>query len=271
MSTLGLLAACHEQQGLLATALREFRATEKRAAAANDARAAFAGQRAAALEATVPLELTIRLGTSSVPRHPEVLQGDGAAVPPESLALEIAVDPGAHEIIVRAPQHQEWRTTLTLKPGDRLIAGVPPLAPLAPRPRRRPRPSSRSRPSPRLPRPDARIAAFVAGGLGVVGIVVSGPRSRRPGEPCRTTTSANAVHATCQSAASCAPGRASRDSAFQLATGSTVAFVAGGAGVLTGVVLLAIRPTPSPRPPRGIGLAPFAGRDGGGAVLSGRF
>src|SRR5262245_25000042 len=50
VSALGLLAGCHEQQGKLIMAWKEYRETERRANATGDTRAAFARDRAAALE-----------------------------------------------------------------------------------------------------------------------------------------------------------------------------------------------------------------------------
>jgi len=258
VSTLGLLAACHEQQGLLATALREFRATEKRAAAANDGRAEFARQRAAALEASAP-RLSIRLA-APLPGI-EVLR-DGEAVAPEGLGAEAPVDPGAHEIVVRAPQHQEWRTTLTLKPGDRLIAGVPPLAEVAPPPA-----AAQVPPPAPTPSPARRTAALVTGALGLAGMGIGAALGVLA---IRQNDDSNAVRATCDTPATCAPGRDARDASFRSAAGSTVAFVAGGAGLLTGVVLLAIQPSARPVA-RAITVAPFAGSGGGGAVIVGRF
>jgi hypothetical protein len=60
VGTLGLLAGCHEAMGLLATARREFLTTAERADKSKDERAAFARQRAAALEPRIP-KITIRL------------------------------------------------------------------------------------------------------------------------------------------------------------------------------------------------------------------
>src|SRR5262245_30895164 len=54
VGTRGLLAACHEQIGKLATAQREYVETAELARRAGDAREAFARDRAQALEARVP-------------------------------------------------------------------------------------------------------------------------------------------------------------------------------------------------------------------------
>src|SRR5262245_25490005 len=54
VGTLGLLAACHEKLGKVATAYREYAETEKRARAGRDERAEFAKAQAERLAAVVP-------------------------------------------------------------------------------------------------------------------------------------------------------------------------------------------------------------------------
>lgn len=254
VSTIGLLAACHEQQGLLATALREYRATEKRAAAAGDKRAEYARQRAAAIEPQVP-RLVIRIAIA-VPKL-EVLHNQ-QPVPDESLGAEILVDPGSHEIVVRAPERREWKTTVIFKPGSRYVAVVPALEPIA-------------LPPPPVPAPPPtdgrRVGGFVAGGLGLAGIAIG---SGLGIAAIRQNNDSNAIHTTCKTPADCAPGRDARDAAFRSAAGSTISFIAGGVALGTGIVLLALPKSAAPAA-RAIGLAPFAGPNGGGALAHGRF
>lgn len=274
ISTLGLLAACHEQQGRTATAWREYRATEKRAEAAGDTRAEFARQRAAALEPLLA-RLVIRV------EHPspeiEVLR-NLESLPVDKLGSDVIVDPGAYEILVRAPKKAPYRVTVTVKEGARADVVIPELAAegsvspaskiesgallVAPAPMAKPAVAGEAGPAsnPRLP------GALVAGGIGLVGVglgvafgFVALDRNRQ------STT----LHALCQppgappNADACDKGATLRDGAFTAATASTVSFGIGAAGLVTGAVLLLLPSAKSPA----ITLAPTAG----GAIVSGRF
>jgi hypothetical protein len=70
----------------------------------------------------------------------------------------------------------------------------------------------------------------------------------------------------------CAQGRDARSGAQSAATASTIGLVAGGAGVLAGVLVLAWPSAKTPAPARsGIRVTPLAGPSVGGATVLGSF
>jgi hypothetical protein len=300
ISTLGLLAGCHEQQGLVATAWKEYRATAKRAEAAGDSRADFARERAAALEARVP-KLVIKAPASGASSM-EILR-DLERVPAEALGVDVPVDPGAYEIIARASQRQEFRVTVTLKEGARRVVEVPELRPPGSPPYPGADPaggaasagSAAPKPATAAPsgpanaaaasggRSAGQTAAIVAAGAGVlgfgVGLVFGG-----------SALSKNIQSTTIQDSCSpgsdkCKEGSDLRDSATQAATISTVGFGVGAAGLITSLTLLLLSPDGSSKSARSSGagnhligrnvwIAPRIGwSEGGegGAVLVGSF
>jgi hypothetical protein len=283
ISALGLLAACHEQQGRTATAWREFRAAEKRAQP-GDERGEFARQRAAALEPDLP-KITIRVARPAPDL--EILRNLDP-VPLAEIGAEIAVDPGAYEIVARAPKKQEYRATVTAKARATVVVDVPdlgppgfvyaaagaaaPPAPVAaaapPPPRAAPAIAPAAPGNPHLP------IALVAGGIGLAGVGVGAAFGAiAMSKNLESTT----IHQTCRSPSACAVGADLRSGAYSAATVSTIGFGVGLAGLATATVILLIpRSKGAPRPAaasalRSIQWTPVAGAQGAGAVLSGRF
>jgi hypothetical protein len=268
VSTLGLLAACHEQQGRLATASREYRETVRRATAAGDSRGEFARQRAAELAPRLP-RLVIRL---AAPDPGVELSRDGEPVPASEVGLEVPVDPGRHEIVARAPGRRDQRVVVLAVEGAAVTAFVPALALLAPPPP----------PVPAAPLPVAakgasvrRPVGFILGGAGLAGLGMGiglGVSARD------ANLASQKIHDTCAAPGmppdACATGRALRSSAFTAATASTVGLVVGAVGVGAGLVLVfwPSSGAPAPGPARtGLYVTPLTGPRGGGAALGGAF
>jgi hypothetical protein len=159
----GLLAACLEAKGLIATAYRKYVDAADRASAVHDARETFARERADALRPRLPI-LIVRTNRSE--SGLEVYR-DGEVV---RLGTPEFVDPGLRHILARAPSKKEWHTSVSLSPGERLEVIVPPLEGAAPA-----RTTTRA---PARPLPAAvgtstqRPIGWVALGLGSVGIGV---------------------------------------------------------------------------------------------------
>ncbi|UQA55565.1 hypothetical protein [Polyangium aurulentum] len=259
IGTLGLLAACHEGQGRLATAWREYKETAARAEAAKDDRAAVARERAAALEPNLP-RLSVRLARPSA--EVEVFR-NRERVPPEDLGVAVPVDPGTYEIVARAPRRPEHRVTITVKPGAQAVVEVPDLDRLeAPPSPAAPAPSAKDAPSGLGPR---RTAGLIVAGVGLAGVVVGGVAGAVALGQNRESI---AIHEHCSTSAECDEGRALRQKAFRTATVSTVGFAVGGAGLVAGVLLLAI---PKAKPEPRTAIAPFVSGNGGGAVVLGQF
>ncbi|MCK6587791.1 MAG: tetratricopeptide repeat protein [Polyangiaceae bacterium] len=285
VSTLGLLAGCHEQQGRTATAWKEYLATARRAEAANDSRAEFAKQRAQALEPSLP-RLLVRLSSPSpdiaIYRNLERLKAS-------EIGVETPVDPGAYEIVARSPGRHEFRMTVTAREGSKVLVDVPDLATLSAgsAPLVTPRAPSgdvsktMASPPPRKPPPPpppaelsgrVKIAA-VSGGLGLTGMALGAMFGMSAVSKSNEST---ILQATCKSAAECEKGKDLREGAYGAATAATISFGLGAAGLGAGLILLLLpsgnssAPSNSGAAPK-VQLAPIASSDGGGAVLSGRF
>ena len=286
VSTLGLLAGCHEQQGRIATAYKEYIATAKRAEAASDSRAEFARQRAAVLEPTLP-RLLVRL---SSPNPDIAIYRDLERVPADEIGVEVPVDPGAYEIIARAPRGREFRMTVTASEGSKVLVDVPDLktaiessAPAAtPRPASSPAPKLMATPSlaPRkqepaaAPAPSGHLkAAAVTSAIGLTGLALGAVFGISAVSKSNEST---IIQATCKSPAECEKGKALRDSAYGASTAATISFGVGAAGLGAGLIILLVPSGNSSAAPNSgaapsVQIAPIASSDGGGAVLSGRF
>ncbi len=260
VGTLGLLAACHEQKGRVATAWGEFRETARRADAAKDERASFARQHAAALESRLP-KLSIRLA------HP----GDGGPsisrnrvpVPSSQLGLEVAVDPGSYEIVARGANGAEHRTTVIAREGASVTVDVPDLGPASPAPE----PSYPQRIGVRWP------AGFVAIGIGLVGVGVGAAAGvAAMNQNLESKQSFDTCKAPGAAPNACDAGREARDSAFRSATISTIGFAAGVTGIAVGVALHVWPPPRAPRSTaRAFSVTPVVGSSGGAALAQGVF
>lgn len=109
------LANCREKLGQTASAWQRYReALEKLPAA--DQRVALATERAKALEPRVPY-LTLELADASA-RDVTVLR-DGVELGRASLGLALPVDPGDHEIVVKAAGRADSRTAVKLAERER--------------------------------------------------------------------------------------------------------------------------------------------------------
>lgn len=264
VSALGLLATCHEQQGRIATAWREYVEAAQRAEAARDERGAFAKQRAAAIEPRLP-RIAVRV---LKPMAGLEVQRDGEPIAGDQLGASIPVDPGPHELTFSAPGHEPQRIRLSAKesavvtidaPDLALVAG-PVACPPAPAP-----PSSRL--GARLP------AAIALGGVGLAGLGVGiGFGAHAMDRNSASKSLEEICVAESGPRGACAAGKDARNGAYRAATVSTIGFIAGGVGVGVAVALLAW-PSKRAAAPKlgGIDVTPLVGVDGGGASVRGSF
>lgn len=258
IGTLGLLAACHEKQGDLVLARKEYLETARRAQAKKDDRAAFASQQAEALSSRIA-----RLTIDKAVREPGLeVTRDGTTVLESELGVESRVNPGAHEIIARATGFPEWKLTVKLKEGERRVVRVPALDPSE-------RSGSRWIPP--------RWLIWTSGGVGVAGIVAGSVS----GVIAITNNTASLDWRTCKPATrKCAE----RETALTAATASTIGFAVGGAGLAAGTTFFLLARSSggekqrakegaaSSTPRAGsLGVAPLVGSQGAGAVLFGAF
>jgi hypothetical protein len=234
IGTLGLLALCHERQGHIATAAREYRTVASLARSANQPeRAQIAGARADDLAPHVShLELAL-------PDHPDnlVVEVGGQLVPVADLKAPLALDPGPVVVRVSADGFQP-RTETTVIPSDGTTTEllVPELDPIAPPaaavvPVAQPEPPARVAPPVVRRESGASPVTWVALGVGTVGFVIGGVY----GVSALSNKADSAAH--CQGNDCDANGVELRKNALQEARISTVAFAAGAAVVGASVVL----------------------------------
>jgi hypothetical protein len=252
------LADCYEQSGRTASAWSEFLSAEGLARERNDKRSELARARAQALEPKLN-RLTIAVAPT-IPRLGLQVLRDGSPVGQEELGLAVPVDPGDHVIVVSSPGHkvrsfnshvgpESPTATVRVDTLDDESATAPLPATGTPTPAPAPLPTSTSAstlPStPVLPPTRAsddgaarRWIGLSMGGIGVVGVgvgaalglVAKSKLDQSNSGPCDPTD-------RCSDS-----GLALRKDAGAFAMGSTIAFVAGGIALATGVVLYVTAP-----------------------------
>ena len=135
--TAGLLAACHERTGQLASAWLRYRDSAVLAdRTGNPERAAIARAKAAELEPRLA-RLTIEAPADAAVS----ITHNGSRVPPAALATAVPIDAGRHVVVATAAGRQSWTTTIQIADGERSTVAIPELEPLAataPRERGRP-------------------------------------------------------------------------------------------------------------------------------------
>jgi hypothetical protein len=125
--TAGLLAACHERTGKLASAWARYRdAAALAERSGNKERAAIASARAADLEARLA---RLKVDRPARPLEGVVITRDGARVPDAALGTPMPVDAGTYTLVAEAPDHQRWTRTITIRDGERKSVAIPSLEP----------------------------------------------------------------------------------------------------------------------------------------------
>jgi serine/threonine-protein kinase len=243
------LADCYERVGRTASAWSTFLELAAVAKTSGQGeREVVARRRAAALEGRL---VRLRIEVPSESRLPGLeVRRDSAAVGAAQWDVAVPVDPGAHEVHASAPGRVAWKTSVeTREVGEPVLVRVPvletPAAPLAVPVASAP-PSSPSRDAGARTR---RNIGFVTGGVGLVGLGLGaffGARSMSAGSDAEAHCNGDVCNAT---------GVGLRDEAIDWGTASTVAFVAGGALVAGGAVLvLTARPSRAGAPAPSVGL-----------------
>jgi hypothetical protein len=286
------LAICEEAQHKLASARQHWQEAAEFADATHDAlnRGPFARQKLAALDPRVP-RLTIHLVEGS-PRDTAVKR-DEIAMLPASYDAPFPVDPGAHTIVVTASHHASRTINVTLAEGEAKTVKVSPGAddndaakgtdvpppPVAdtPAPEKSPPPQPDITPATDGPSAEPmpantgslRTVGWVAGGVGVAavgagaifgliatGAVTSQKQDCSASSNCPNLAGANSEHSTAETTS----------------TISTIAFIAGGALVATGIFLVLSAPTTqTTSSSTALLLAPSGVPGGMGLVLRGGF
>jgi hypothetical protein len=257
------LADCYEKSGRIATAWITF---HEAVGAADRARrpdwAEQARQRARILEGEVP-QLTLMV---DAPPPGFELWRDRASVGPSTYGIAVPVDPGTHEITATAPSHGAWSTRVTIEKGAHVILYVPSLAEQIPASiAAHDAPASSFRPAEARARgsaaPIQRTIAFTLGGAAIVLMGV--------GTYAGLTAIADNADAAqrCPASPRCTDPRAVglTDDARHAASVSTVAFIAGGAVLVSSAVVLFTARSARSASSIAVGLT------GGNVFLSGRW
>ena len=240
LGTMLYLADCYEQRGLTASAWAQFRQAAALAAEKKDPREKVARKRVEAVEPKLAY-LTIRVKEKALGL---AVVRDDATTSEASWGVPVPVDPGPHTIIAKATGKKTWKSDINVTPQAKLEVMVPPLenAPVAPPPK--------DNVSPQPPADDStgdsqRLIGLVVGGAGVVGLGVGGFFGLRAQSKLDASNSDN--HCRPPNDICDATGLQLRDEAGTAATISTVAFIAGAALVIGGVVLYLTAPKGSTR------------------------
>jgi hypothetical protein len=254
LGTLLNLAVCHEQLGRTASAWGEFADAAGQAKLKGQPdREEFARQRAAALEpklARVVLTGSTAGGVSFII--------DGQPLGASALGAPLPMDPGEHVISVEAPGKKRWEARITVPRGPAMLpVEIPDLEEATPPP---PPPRLTPLPPPLPPPPlppkgpsGARIAGIVIGSVGLAGLALGGLFGGLA-----FAREAEAKRACPNTACPTQEGLDLHTTAGRFATGSTVAFIAGGVAAAGGVVLLLVSRDKAP-PRRSAWLAPAPG------------
>jgi hypothetical protein len=275
------LGQCYEALGKTASAWAEYKAAASLAhTQGRTQQEQAANELASALQPKLS-KLSIELAPDAQAVAALVLKRDGVEVGRGSLGVALAVDPGEHTITAAAPGYKEWSAKVVVgaeKDQKKVtVAGLvkdanAPVATAGATPGGGPA----GAPGPTQPPPapasggSTRTIGYVVGGVGLVGVAVGAILG---GMAMGQANSAKNDATLCPNKVCTPAGRTEIDAAGGKATGSTIAFVAGGALVATGVVLVLVggpsKKEASTAPHTA--LVPTAGPDGGGLALLGRF
>jgi hypothetical protein len=188
--------------------------------------------------------------------------GAGKPVDP-SIEIPVPIDPGSYPVEAAAPGHVAWKGKLAVAEGKTAELVVPALAVAEKSEPPRPPPVTSGSPG-----RGRRIAGLAITGLGAGGIaagVVFGMGARSHNEKAKELCGGDID--------SCDPMRtdeaqAEVDDARSAARLSNVAFIAGGALVVTGMVLFITAPKAERR---AVSISPLVGPGTAGFTLSGRY
>jgi hypothetical protein len=249
VSVLERLGECQVRLGKLVDGTETLRRVV-REQLAHDAPPAFVAAQERAqrvLAEAKPRMARLKVAVAAPPDAQTWVKIDGVTEPTANLNTDRLVDPGDHVVQAGAPGYLPVESkvhvgeggadsvALTLQPDPAPKAAPEPVP--APPPAvlyTPPQPPSPPPPPPAPPAPPARnrTAAFVAGGVGVVGIGVG------VGFALAANSEKSDLDRVCTSSKVCPPSAQSTlDSGTRFGNVSTVAFIVGGVGLVTGAVL----------------------------------
>lgn len=240
LGTMLRLGDCYERAGRTASAWALFQQAAATASQQGQPeRNKIATERANSLEQRLS-----RLQLAVDPRADKTslqLRLNGKAIPAGTWDTALPVDPGPQTIEASAPGYLPWKTTVEVPAGANTAnVEVPALKPEPQATETATAPSVAVLPAPVQHGSTQRVVGYVVGGVGVAGLAVGGvfgflayDKNKKSLDECRKGD-----------ATACTPrGVELREDAQSAGTIATVASIAGGALVLTGVTLLLSAPS----------------------------
>lgn len=217
------LALCYERRGQVASAWQRFRETKDRLPSSDD-RLALVQERIAALEPRLP-KLTLRLGAND---SAATVLRDGVEQRGASLGIALPIDPGEHEITVRAPGHALHTESVTIAEGEskELVLSLGPAEAGSAEAAGKVAPTS-----PQSGYSSQKTLGFVVGGVGIAGIATSLLTGAL------VINRKNKVERECVGSECTRAGVDAARSGRTLSMVSTVAFAVGAVGVGVGLYL----------------------------------
>ena len=235
LGTLLRLADCYDRVGKTASAWTAFRDAASLAGSRNEAeRQRIASERANDLEKRMPkIELKVDAHARSSGLE---LRLNGANIPAATWDTPLPVDPGRQKIEASAPGKVTFSTLVDIAPGAGTRAVEIPALLAKPVDTTHPVVAAGGHEEERSAAPHTqRTVGFVLGGVGLVGAGIGaflGYRAHQLNQSSLDQCRASDANACTQEGADL------RDSARHWATGSTVSFVAAGALLVGGTILI---------------------------------
>jgi hypothetical protein len=255
LGTMLNLAECYEKTGRTASAWAEYReAIPLARATGSKARIDLANERAQALQERLST-LTIRAMSGGDDSAELEVRRDGVPVQPGELGSPIPVDPGEHTVEATAPGKQAWSSKVQVgADAAKVSVDVPVLqsaskaaTPLSAGPSSTPEPS---KPTESLSSGSAqRTTGIIAGAAGLVGVGIGSVFGLQASSNWSDAKKGCAAYPNACTAAALDQ----RSNASSQATISTIAFIAGGALLATGIILYFTAPKKSETVALGLG------------------
>lgn len=230
LGTLVNLALCHEKDGKTATAWAEFNDAASAAAAEKDDREAFARRHVTSLEAEMP-RVRLKVAPAIAALGNVEIKLDGHALGKAAWSTLLPIDPGEHQLRASADGKKSFESKMTIARGAGVTELVVPVLEDAPKtidvvlPKEEPAPKS-----------GQRTLGYVVAGVGLAGLAV-GTVFGLSAISAKGDRDQRCSHGLCD-----AEGLDKDSSARTSATVSTISFIAGGALLVGGAVLVFTAP-----------------------------
>ncbi|MBK9263461.1 MAG: hypothetical protein IPM54_27105 [Polyangiaceae bacterium] len=255
------VAQCDERDGRIASALEHWERGMALVDDPADPRTKVAKERIGVLDPRVP---RIRVVTPAASARAAVIFDD-AELSPAELVRPLRVNPGKHVFVIRAKGRQDVRREITIAERERTEFVVTIGAPVASVTGSATAAPSLGGPAPPPPPPHPRrVAGFVVGGLGVVGLLASAGTAYG-------VSSADDEIEACGDGCSMAQRNEKVSQYKSLLVANTVTFGVGLAGIGAGLILVLTAPKSATEKPKDAAVVPLFMPGGAGIGLSGRF